>query len=292
MALLENYHEVHSGFRQLSGELNGARLDLEIVCPGSWDSQNPPDSFRSDDVIGKIRVPLNEDLSKFSTWAQPIQIDSLGVQPTQISAFVELCRSAGALLPSIRKGELRSYYDWDSRRFEELWVANLLHLTKKYSQARLNIDVIHILKPIEFSLDVINACMDDGLIPNESPTPTVVKAEKKPGERADLQVLQDLADQHYRELWRIPTAAEWGRFLIPGREKTIDPRTVRKLETWERAEQRRKRSGQMRGRLMQLGVSQERLEEFEDSSVIDFQKLIDEQLDKERYCPMPCRKFR
>lgn len=95
MARLETYSEIRTGFRQLWGDLNGGRLDLEILCPGSWDSRNPPDSFRSEDVIGKIRVPLNEDLSVFSPWAQPIQIDSLGVQPTQISAFVELCRSAG-----------------------------------------------------------------------------------------------------------------------------------------------------------------------------------------------------
>lgn len=170
MAVLETFSEVRRGFRQLWGDLNGGILDLEIVCPGSWDSRKPPDCFRPEDVIGKIRVPLNEGLSVFSHCAQPIQIDAQRVQSAQINAFVDLCRNAGSLLPSTRKNELRLYCDWDSRKPEELWIAHLLCLTEKYSQARLGIDFIRILKPIQFSVDVITDWMDAGHFPNEPPT--------------------------------------------------------------------------------------------------------------------------
>jgi hypothetical protein len=207
MALLETYSEIRAGFRQLWGDLNGGIVDLEIVCPGSWDSRNPPDSFRPEDVIGRIRVPLNEDLSIFSHSAEPIQIDAHRVKPAQINEFVDLCRNAGSLLPSTRKNELRLYCDWDSRKPEEIWIAHLLCLTEKYSQARLGIDSIRILKPIQFSIDVITDWMNAGLLPNEPPTaissgsgpihPTPVVGEVviKPRERANSSGNEDKTSQ-------------------------------------------------------------------------------------------------
>lgn len=285
MAVLETYGEVRTAFRQFWGDLNGGRLDLEIVCPGSWDSRNLPDSFRSEDVIGKIRVPLNEGLTVFSPCAQPIQIDSLGVQPAQISAFVELCRNAGALLPSIRRGKLRLYCDWDSRRPEEFWIANLLHLTKKYSQARLNIDVIHILKPVELSIDAITTWIDAGLILNESPTPIVDKAENKRRDRISIRELDPIANQHVKDLWRHDNKKHWGRFLatkIPGRTSPIDARTIGKLKAWESAKARRTRTSMISGRLKQHGMSKEFLEKVADPAVSTFQNLIDEELDADQ----------
>jgi hypothetical protein len=171
MAILETFREVRTGFRQLWSDLDGGRLDLEIVCPGSFDSRNPPDTFRPDDVIGHICVPLNKDLSRFSPWPEPIQIDANWVQPAQIETFVDLCGNAGSLLPSKRKHELRWYCNWDSRRPEELWIAHLLCLTEQYTSGRPNDDVIHIRHPVRFSVDVITDWMDAGYFPNESPPP-------------------------------------------------------------------------------------------------------------------------
>ncbi|MFT5322855.1 MAG: hypothetical protein ACI8P0_000696 [Planctomycetaceae bacterium] len=285
MAVLETFSEVRRGFRQLSGDLNGGILDLEIVCPGSWDSRKPPDCFRPEDVIGKIRVPLNEGLSVFSSSAQPIQTDAHKIQPAQIKAFVDLCRNAGSLLPATRKNELRLYCDWDSRKPEELWIANLLQLTKKYSQARLNIDVIHILKPIDFSIDVITAWMDAGLIPDKSPTPIVDKAENKRRDRISIRELDPIANQHVKDLWRHDNKKHWGRFLatkIPGRTSPIDARTIGKLRAWESAKVRRTRASRISGRLKQHGMSKEFLEKVADPAASNFQNLIDEELDADQ----------
>jgi len=284
MSVLKTFSEVLTAFHQLWIDLDGGILDVEIVCPGSWDTRNPPDTFRPEDVIGRIRVPVNEGLSVFSPWAEPIQIAAHRVQPAQIKVFVDLCRNAGLLLPSTRKYELRQYCDWDSQRPEELWVAHLLCLTKQHSLARLNIDVIHIRKPVQFSIDEITDWMKKESIPNEPPTPVVSEVANKPRERARLDVLNDLAMQHYRELWPIRTAIKWGRFLadkLPGRKKPIDFRTVQKLEAWKKAERRWNRSGLIHGRLEQHGVPKQFLEEIEDSTAGNFQKWIDEKLDSE-----------
>lgn len=38
MAVLETFSKVRKGFRQLWVDMNGGILDLEIVCPGFWNS--------------------------------------------------------------------------------------------------------------------------------------------------------------------------------------------------------------------------------------------------------------
>lgn len=171
MDVLETYSEVRTAFRRLWSDLGSGRLDLEIVCPRSFDSCNPPDTFRPKDVIGQIRVPLNNDLprnndrSLFSPWPYPIQIDANWVQPAQIKTFVELCRSAGLLLPALRKNEIRHYCEFDSRKPEELWIAHLLCLAQRHASRRPGDDVIRIRKVVEFSIDAITSGIDAGVLP-------------------------------------------------------------------------------------------------------------------------------
>jgi hypothetical protein len=155
-----------------------------------------------------------------------------------------------------------------------------LCLDKRHASGRPNDDVIHILKPVDFSVTAITDGIDAGLFP----TPVVVESVNSPRQRASVVALDSLADQHFRELWQSDNASHWGRFLaekLPQRKSPVDRRTVKQLETWKKAEKRRSRTGQIRGRLQQVGMPKEFLEQLEDSDAASFQRLIDDKLDSE-----------
>lgn len=101
-------------------------------------------------------------------------------------------------------------------------------------------------------------------------------------ERTSAKDVDAAAKELYPKLWRCSNATEWARRIGDklGRTKRVDTRTVKKTTTWGAAETRRKRTADIRDRLVGHGISPELLESLAANNG-DWQSEIDERLDAE-----------
>lgn len=113
-------------------------------------------------------------------------------------------------------------------------------------------------------------------VTGESPT-----ARKRT--RTKLEVAEAAAKEIYGQLWRNDNAREWGRQIAEqiGQDQPVNYRTVKKLETWRVARERRARVSQIGKRLRAHRISEKFIDSLEDSTSDEWRESIDEQLDAE-----------
>lgn len=110
-------------------------------------------------------------------------------------------------------------------------------------------------------------CVDTGKVTLIKPACDAKSPIGNRRERSERPEIEAAAQEHYTKLWKITNATEWGRQIGAklGRDKPVDYRTVKKLETWKRAEQRRQRTANIRDRMIGHGISEQFLDSLGDT---------------------------
>ena len=153
-----------------------AWLVIEIKAPGFSSTDYPPFDRTTHELLAPVRVPLNHERTVFTLQGYATFIISKNNKAARDS-FKQLCKEAGAALPSEFWEALSEYCPLDVNNPASWWIALLLYLHGEVAVGSNGEyrDSISLFRPFKTSIEAIEQCnlaTDDPVLTDSTETKT------------------------------------------------------------------------------------------------------------------------